>query len=70
MGLATIAVVKSRLGRDGIIFENCKFDNGTLEINTDTTSTFLGFEEDKTQRNRERVTQALQRRQQVINKNN
>jgi len=70
LGLATIAVVKSRLGRDGIIFENCKFDNGTLEINTDTTSTFLGFEEDKTQRNRERVTQALQRRQQVINKNN
>ena len=70
LGLATIAVVKSRLGRDGIIFENCKFDNGTLEINTETTSTFLGFEEDKTQRNRERVTQALQRRQQVINKNN
>jgi len=70
LGLATIAVVKSRLGRDGIIFENCKFDNGTLEINTDTTSTFLGFEEDKTQRNRQRVTQALERRQQVINKSN
>ena len=30
MGLATIAIVKSRLGRDGIIFENCKFDNATL----------------------------------------
>ena len=70
LGLATIAIVKSRLGRDGVIFENCKFDNGTLEIDTDTTQTFLGFEEDKTQRNRERVTQALQRRQQVINKNN
>ena len=37
MGLATIAIVKSRLGRDGIIFENCKFDNGTLEIDTETT---------------------------------
>tara|TARA_R110000824_G_scaffold386215_1_gene580755 strand:- start:1660 stop:3039 length:1380 start_codon:yes stop_codon:yes gene_type:complete len=70
LGLATIAVVKSRLGRDGIIFENCKFDNSTLEIDTETSSTFLGFEEDKTQRNRERVTQALQRRQQVLNKNN
>jgi len=70
MGLATIAIVKSRLGRDGVIFENCKFDNGTLEIDTETTQTFLGFEEEKTQRNRERVTQALQRRQQVINKNN
>jgi len=70
LGLATIAIVKSRLGRDGVIFENCKFDNGTLEIDTEATQTFLGFEEEKTQRNRERVTQALQRRQQIINKNN
>ena len=68
LGLATIAVVKSRLGRDGVIFENCKFDNGTLEINTETTQTFLGFEEEKTNRNRERVAKALQRREQVINK--
>ena len=70
LGLATIAIVKSRLGKDGIIFENCKFDNATLEIDTEATQTFLGFEEEKTQRNRERVSQALQRRQQVINKNN
>jgi len=70
LGLATIAIIKSRLGRDGIIFENCKFDNGTLEIDTETTQTFLGFEEEKTNRNRDRVTQALQRRQQVLNKNN
>ena len=70
LGLATIAVVKSRLGRDGIIFENCKFDNATLEIDTETTQTFLGFEEEKTSRNRERVPQALHRRQQVLNKNN
>tara|TARA_R110000824_G_scaffold104439_7_gene247929 strand:+ start:434 stop:1813 length:1380 start_codon:yes stop_codon:yes gene_type:complete len=70
LGLATIAIVKSRLGKDGIIFENCKFDNATLEIDTETTQTFLGFEKEKTDRNRERVTQALQRRQQVINKNN
>ena len=70
MGLATIAVVKSRLGRDGVIFENCKFDNATLEISTDSTTTFLGHEEDKTERNRQKVTQALQRRQQVLNRNN
>ena len=68
MGLATLAIVKSRLGRDGVVFENCKFDNATLEIDTDATSTFLGFEEEKTNRNRDRVTQALQRRQQVLNK--
>jgi len=70
MGLATIAIVKSRLGKDGVVFENCKFDNATLDIDTDATSTFLGFEEEKTNRNRERVTRALQRREQVINKNN
>lgn len=70
MGLATIAIIKSRLGKDGVVFENCKFDNATLEIDTDATSTFLGFEEEKTNRNRDRVTQALQRRQQVLNKNN
>ena len=70
MGLATLAIVKSRLGKDGVVFENCKFDNATLEIDTDATSTFLGFEEEKTNRNRERVTRALQRREQVINKNN
>jgi len=70
MGLATIAIVKSRLGKDGIIFENCKFDNATLEIDTETTQTFLGFEKEKTDRNRERVAQALERRQQIINKNN
>ena len=41
-----------------------------LEIDTETTQTFLGFEKEKIDRNRERVAQALQRRQQVINKNN
>ena len=70
MGLATIAIIKSRLGKDGVIFENCTFDNATLEIDTDSTSTFLGFEEEKTARNRDRVSKALQRREKVINKNN
>ena len=70
MGLATIAIIKSRLGKDGVIFENCTFNNASLEIDTESTSTFLGFEEEKTVRNRDRVTKALQRRERVINKNN
>ena len=70
MGLATIAIVKSRLGKDGIIFENCKFDNATLEIDTETTNTFLGFEEDKVEKNRQRVARALQRRQNTLSNNN
>ena len=68
LGLATIAITKSRLGQDGIIFENCTFNNATLEINTESTQTFLGFEEDKTQRNRKRVMDALERREKILNK--
>ena len=68
LGLATIAITKSRLGQDGIIFENCTFDNATLEINTESTQTFLGFEEEKTQRNRKRVMDALERREKLLNK--
>ena len=44
MNLATVAITKSRIGKDGIVFENCKFDNEMLEVDTDTTATFLGFE--------------------------
>ena len=68
LGLATIAITKSRLGKDGIIFENCTFDNETLAIDTQSTQTFLGFEEDKTQRNRKRVQDALERREKILNK--
>tara|TARA_R110000824_G_scaffold48582_1_gene137150 strand:+ start:4656 stop:6038 length:1383 start_codon:yes stop_codon:yes gene_type:complete len=68
LGLATIAITKSRIGKDGIVFENCKFDNEMLEIDTAQSQTFLGIEEEREQRNRDRVTQALQRREKIINK--
>jgi replicative DNA helicase len=60
LGLATIAITKSRLGQDGIIFENCTFDNKMLEISTEQTTTFLGLEEDKAERRRERLKSAQQ----------
>lgn len=75
--LATMAITKSRIGRDGIVFENCRFDNEYLDINTDTCSTFLGFEEhreeEEQERNRQRIaraTQNLQRRNNNDNQNN
>ena len=43
-GLATIAVLKSRFGKDGVIYENCTFDNGTVFIDTTTSESFLGYE--------------------------
>ena len=64
MNLATIAITKSRLGKDGVIFENCKFNNELLEIDTDSSVTFLGFEEQQEERKRDRVKELLEKRKQ------
>ena len=55
MKLATIAITKSRIGDDGVVFENCKFDNGMLDIDTESSVTFLGLEEQTEERNRQRI---------------
>ena len=63
MKLATIAITKSRVGDDGVVFENCKFDNAMLDIDTESSMTFLGIEEQKEERQRLRVKELLQKRQ-------
>jgi replicative DNA helicase len=70
MKLATIAITKSRIGDDGIVFENCKFDNGMLEIDTESSVTFLGLEEQKEEQNRQRVKDLLEKRKQREKQNN
>ena len=67
MKLATIAITKSRIGDDGIVFENCKFDNGMLEIDTESSMTFLGVEEQKEERQRMRVKELMEKRKQKQN---
>ena len=62
MKLATIAITKSRIGDDGVVFENCKFDNGMIEIDTDSSVTFLGLEEQQEQRNRDRIKELMDKR--------
>jgi replicative DNA helicase len=62
MNLATIAITKSRIGKDGVVFENCKFDNELLEIDTDSSVTFLGFEGQQEERKRDRVKELLEKR--------
>jgi len=62
--LATIAITKSRIGDDGVVFENCKFDNAMIDIDTESTTTFLGLEEQKEERQRERVKELLEKRKQ------
>jgi replicative DNA helicase len=64
MNLATIAITKSRLGKDGVVFENCKFNNELLEIDTESSVTFLGFEEQQEDRKRDRVKELLEKRKQ------
>jgi replicative DNA helicase len=67
MKLATIAITKSRVGDDGVVFENCKFDNAMLDIDTDSSMTFLGLEEQKEEKQRLRVKELLEKRQQRQN---
>ena len=62
--LATIAITKSRIGQDGVIFENCKFDNEMLVIDTESSMTFLGFEENKEQKNRDRIREIMEKKKQ------
>jgi len=64
MNLATIAITKSRLGKDGVVFENCKFNNELLEIDIDTSVTFLGFEEQQEERKKDRVKELMEKRKQ------
>lgn len=59
--LATMAITKSRIGRDGIVFENCRFDNEYLDIDTDACNTLLGFEENKSEEEEKRKQQRIQR---------
>ena len=59
--LATVTINKSRVGPDGIVFSNCKFNNEYIEINTDTQTTLLGVKEDKIVEDRERAQRAYQR---------
>ena len=67
LGLATIAITKSRIGKDGVVFENCKFDNEYLEIDTDQSQTLLDLEQQREVRNAERVRNALDRRNRQVN---
>ena len=62
MNLATIAITKSRIGKDGVVFENCKFNNELLEIDTESSVTFLGFEGQQEERKRDRVKELMDKR--------
>jgi len=58
---ATIAVLKSRFGKDGVIFEDCTFDNGKVFIDTETSDSFLGYERKVSERKEESQKERLKR---------
>ena len=66
-GTATLAILKSRFGKDGVIFEDCTFNNSKVYIDTKTSETFLGYErkseEKKEEKARERIKRAKELRQ-------
>ena len=55
--LATVTLLKSRIGKDGIVFQNCKFDNELLQFNTDTQNTLLGHEEERVEANKQHANE-------------
>lgn len=56
--IATMSVLKSRIGPDGMVFTNCTFDNEYLKIDTDEVNTFLGFKEEKDKEKTARAAEA------------
>jgi len=65
--MATMTLIKSRIGKDGIIWQNCKFDNEYLVIDTESQTTLLGHKEEKQKDNAARAKEAFMRRNQMLN---
>jgi replicative DNA helicase len=58
--LATLTLLKSRIGKDGVIFNNCKFNNEFLTIDTEYQNTLLGYKEEKEEQKRNRTSTVYQ----------
>lgn len=73
-GHANIGILKSRFGRDGIVLNDCIFNNATVQIEVTDQSggkTFLQTKENKELKNQERIKEALAKVQSLKqNKNN
>lgn len=62
-GTANMAILKSRFGKDGLVFNDIIFDNAKVHIeikNDDGARTFLGIQKDKETNNQNRAAQIMQ----------
>ena len=67
-GRATLAILKSRFGKDGVIFEDILFDNGTLQIDTTMSSdvSFLDFEKVEEKKKSNLVIEAIKKKKGIL----
>jgi len=61
--LATLTLLKSRIGKDGVVFQNCKFNNEYLVIDTESQNTLLGHEQDEVEKRKNRVAEVYRKAQ-------
>jgi replicative DNA helicase len=61
--LATLSLIKSRIGQDGVVFQNCKFNNEFLVIDTESQNTLLGHEEQEVQKRANRAAEIYKKNQ-------
>lgn len=66
--LATMTLLKSRVGQDGVIWNNCKFDNRFIIIDTETQTTLLGHQEQTVKSNVNRAAEMFKHRQETLNR--
>lgn len=59
-GVATISILKNRLGKDGMVYQNCKFDNATLTIDTGDKISINGMEKEKEKQKVQRLKQVYE----------
>jgi len=70
-GRATLAILKSRFGRDGVVFDDIVFDNGTLTIDTSesTDVTLLQHEKGQKKKTSDFIAQTIEKKRSSINNN-
>jgi replicative DNA helicase len=59
--VANLAIIKNRIGDDGMVFKNCLFDNSRLLIDTNETLSELGFEKQKSEEKEQAQKERLAR---------
>ena len=66
-----MAILKSRFGKDGIIFEDILFDNGSLKIDTSISSdvSFLEHQNGEEKRKSQLVIDAMKKKRETLGEN-